>query len=112
MNENKTKWQKFTDVLVTVFGYVVLAILILGGLSFFAFVVAFFIGGDAAAAITTFLSKKFYPILVMTSTISLLFAMLIFYLRGDLSAKKKKKAEAGAPKEDSANAEAPAEENK
>lgn len=103
MNKNKTKWQKFTDALSAVFGYAVLAILFLGGLSFFAFLVAFFIGGDAAAAITAFISKKFYPILVMTSTVSLLFAMLIFYLRGDLSAKKKTEA---------ANAEQPAGQDK
>lgn len=93
MNETKSNWQKFTDALATLFGYVILAILIAGGLTFFVFLVAFFIGGDTAAAITAFLSKKFYPILVMISTVSLLFAMLIFYLKGNMSTKKKKTPE-------------------
>ena len=105
MSENKSKWQKFTDVLATIFGYVILAVLIAGGLSFLAFLVAFIIGGDTAAAITAFVNKKFYPVLVIISTVSLLFAMLIFYLRGDMSSKKKKTPEP-APEQ------APAEEAK
>lgn len=82
---------KIAAFLKTVFGYGIMICLFAGGLTFFGYVAALIIGGDAAAAICTFISKSFLPWVVRSSTVLVLLGLLTMYLSGEkaLTAGKK-----------------------
>ncbi len=84
--------KKLTSVLKTVFGYGIIICLFGGGLTFFGYLAAIIIGGDTATLICEFIYKSIFPIIIKTSTILVLFGMLIMYLSGDkaLTSNKKK----------------------
>ena len=68
--------------------------LFVGGLTFFGYLIALVIGGDAATEICTFLYKTIFPIVIKTSTIMVLLGIVIMYLNGEvaLTSNKKKAA--------------------
>ncbi len=85
--------KKITNVCKSIFGYSIMLCLLLGGMTFFGYIVAIIIGGDTAAAICTFLYKQFLPIIIYVSTITVLFGIITMYFAGEkeLVAEKKKK---------------------
>ncbi len=87
----KLFFKKVAKVLRTIFGYGIMICLFAGGLTFFGYVAALVIGGDAAAAICQVLYKTILPIIVKTSTILVLLGLVIMYLSGEtaLTASKK-----------------------
>ena len=84
---------KIADVIGWIYGYGLMISLFLGALSFFGYLVAFILGGDAAAEICTFIYKDFYPVLITATSILLLIGIVKMYLKGEvaLSASKKKR---------------------
>ena len=87
----KETLKKISDVCKLIFGYGIMISLFVGGLTFFGYVAALIIGGDAAAAICEFLYKTISPIVIYLSTTMVLFGLLAMYLAGEyaLTAKKK-----------------------
>ena len=75
--------KKIATVLEYIIGISLAICLFVGGLGFIGYMVAFCIGGDAAAAICDWLSKVFYKSLIMLSTTTTLFSFLLLYVRGD-----------------------------
>ncbi|MBR3894143.1 MAG: hypothetical protein IKJ35_03235 [Clostridia bacterium] len=91
----KAVLKKIANVIEIIFGYGILICLFVGGLTFFAYVVALIIGGDPAAAICAFMKKTFYPILILIANSMVLLGLVKMYLCGEvaLSSKKEKKTE-------------------
>lgn len=87
--------KKLSGVLRTVFGYGIMACLFAGGLTFFGYLAALFIGGDTAAAICAFLYQTVLPMIIKTSTCLVLLGLIVMYLNGEVAltaGSKKKKA--------------------
>lgn len=85
--------KKISSVLRWVFGYSIMLCLFAGGLTFFGYVAALCIGGDAAAAICAFIYKTIIPVIIKVSSVTVLLGLAVMYLNGEvaLSAGKKKK---------------------
>ena len=66
-----------------IFGYAIMVTLFVGGLTFFGYLAALIIGGDAAALICDFIYKKIMPVMIYASTVSVLFGILTMYLAGE-----------------------------
>lgn len=84
--------KKAAAFLRTVFGYGIMICLFAGGLTFFGYLAALVIGGDAAAAICEFIYKTIIPIIVKASTVLVLLGLLTMYLSGETALTAKKKA--------------------
>lgn len=87
--------KKISAVLRTVFGYGIMACLFAGGLTFFGYVVAMFIGGETATDICVFIYKKIIPVIIYTSTVMVLLGLVVMYLNGETaltSGKRNKKS--------------------
>ena len=74
----------------TVYGYGILGCLFGGGLTFFGYLAAIIIGGELAANICVFISKKIFPILIYISTVLVLLGLLKMYLSGETALTVKK----------------------
>jgi len=83
--------KKISNVLSTVFGYGIMLSLFVGGLTFFGYLDALFIGGDMATEICTLLYKTVLPIVIKTSTIMVLLGLVIMYLNGEVALTSNKK---------------------
>lgn len=85
--------KKISAVLKTVFGYGIMICLFAGGLTFFGYLAALFIGGETATAICVFIYKTIIPYIVKISTILVLLGLVAMYFNGEvaLSASKKRK---------------------
>ena len=81
----KNTLKKIADVCKLIFGYGIMITLFAGGLTFFGYVAALFIGGDAAAMICYVIYKKIIPVIVCTSTSLVLFGLLSMYLAGEMA---------------------------
>ena len=79
----KGTMKKITDVLKLIFGYGIMIVLFLGGLTFFGYIVALIIGGDTATAICTWIYKSFLPVVIYATTILILFGLVTMYLAGE-----------------------------
>ncbi len=86
--------RKTAAVLRTVFGYGIMICLFAGGLTFFGYLAAMMIGGEAAVVICEVIYKKITPIIIYCSTILVLLGLVVMYLNGEkaLTANKKKAA--------------------
>ena len=82
MRMNK-KLKKITDIFKLIFGYGIMIVLFVGGLTFFGYVAALIVGGDSATAICTWIYKSFVPVIIKASTILILFGLLTMYLAGE-----------------------------
>lgn len=69
---------KFLDF---IYGWGILICLFVGGLTFFGFVVAFIVGGDAAANICDFIHKTIFKWLIFGGNIIVLLGLLDMYLK-------------------------------
>ena len=81
----KEMLKKISGALRVVFGYGIMIGLFAGGLTFFGYLAAIVIGGDAAAAICTFISKTFNPIMIKATTILVLLGLVVMYLNGEVA---------------------------
>ncbi len=90
----KNVLQKITAVLKTVFGYGIMITLFAGGLTFFGYIIAMFIGGETATAICVFIYEKVFKVIIYTSTIMILLGIVSMYLSNEkaLTADKKKRS--------------------
>ncbi len=88
----KETCKKISSVMKTIFGYGIMICLFAGGLTFFGYLAAMFIGGETAAAICTFIYKTIIPIIITCSTVLVLFGLAAMYMAGEmaLSGDKKK----------------------
>lgn len=94
----KEKMKKISDVCKLIFGYGIMVVLFAGGLTFFGYLAALFIGGETAVAICTFIYKQFIPVIIYISTCLILFGLLTMYMAGEkalTSSKKKSSKEEG-----------------
>ena len=90
----KETLKKISDVCKLIFGYGIMITLFAGGLTFFGYLAAMFIGGETATAICVFIYKKIFPIIIYASTCLVLFGLVSMYLGGEMALttdKKKKK---------------------
>ena len=79
----KETLKKISDVFKLIFGYGIMIVLFIGGLTFFGYVAALIIGGDTATAICTWIYKSLIPVVIYASTILILFGLLTMYLAGE-----------------------------
>ncbi len=83
--------KKISDILRKVFGYGIMICLFAGGLTFFGYLAALFIGGETAAAICHFIYKSFFPVIIKASNILVILGLLVMYLTGEMALTMKKK---------------------
>ena len=83
--------KKIGSVLKTVFGYGIMICLFAGGLTFFGYLAALIVGGEAAVLICTFIYKTIIPVIIKTSTILVLLGLVVMYLNGELALTSDKK---------------------
>ena len=88
----KETLKKISDVFKLIFGYGIMIVLFVGGLTFFGYVAALIIGGEAATAICTWIYESLIPVVIYTSTILILFGLLTMYLAGEKALVPEKKA--------------------
>lgn len=79
----KEKLKKISDVFKVIFGYGIMIVLFLGGLTFFGYVAALIIGGETATVLSTWIYKKFIPVIIYASTILILFGLVTMYMAGE-----------------------------
>lgn len=91
----KETLKKVSDVCKLIFGYGIEIVLFVGGLTFFGYVAALFIGGETATAICTWIYKSLVPVVIKTSTILILFGLVSMYLAGETALTPDKKKAAG-----------------
>ena len=87
----KETCKKISAVLKTVFGYGIMICLFAGGLTFFAYLAALFVGGETAAAICTFVYKTVVPYIIKMSTVMVLLGLVAMYLNGEMALTSNKK---------------------
>ncbi len=90
----KETCKKISEVLKKVFGCGIMICLFAGGLSFFGYLVALVIGGDAAAVICHVIYKECFPVIIYASNILILLGLVSLYLGGEkaLTTDKNKKS--------------------
>ena len=81
----KEMCMKLSQALRTVFGYGILFCLFAGGLTFFGYLAALFIGGETATAICVFIYKTIIPVIIKCSTIMVLLGLAVMYLAGEMA---------------------------
>lgn len=79
----KATMKKISDVCKIIFGYGIMIVLFAGGLTFFGYVTALFIGGETATTICTWIYKSFIPVIIYASTILILFGLITMYMAGE-----------------------------
>lgn len=88
----KETLKKISDEFKLIFGYGIMIVLFIGGLTFFGYIAALFIGGETATAICTWIYKSLIPVVIYASTILILFGLLTMYLAGEKALVPEKKA--------------------
>ena len=83
--------KKVSQKLRIVFGYGIMICLFAGGLTFFGYLAALIIGGDAAANICKFIYKEIIPVIIYASTILVLLGLVVMYLNGEMALTSDKK---------------------
>lgn len=66
-----------------IFGYGIMAVTFAGGLTFFGFLAAVILGGEAAAVICQIISQKVFPIIIYATTGLILLGLVAMYLSGE-----------------------------
>ena len=83
--------KKLSDILKIIFGYGIMIALFTGGLTFFGYVIALFIGGDIAATICTVIYKSILPTIIYLSVSMVLLGLVAMYLSGETALTPEKK---------------------
>lgn len=81
----KEKMKKLSEILKVIFGYGIMICLFVGGLTFFGYVAALFIGGETATAICTFIYKTIVPIMVYATNSLVLLGLVAMYCAGEMA---------------------------
>lgn len=84
--------KKTAEILQNIFGYGIMICLFAGGITFFGYVIALFIGGETAEAICTFIYKNVFSVIIYSSNILVLLGLLVMYMKGEMSLTITKKA--------------------
>lgn len=79
----KEKMKKLSDVFKLIFGYGIMVVLFAGGLTFFGYVIALFVGGETATNLCTWIYKSFIPVIIYASTVLILFGLVTMYMAGE-----------------------------
>ena len=87
----KEMCKKLSAILRTVFGYGIMLCLFAGGMTFFGYLAALFIGGETATAICVFIYKTIIPVIIRASTILVLLGLVVMYLNGEVALTANKK---------------------
>ncbi len=77
--------KKTREICKTVFGYGIMLSLFAGGLTFFAYMLALIIGGDAAVWICDITYNHFIPVVVKACSCMILLGLVCMYLTGEKS---------------------------
>ena len=72
--------KKFTDILLKVFAYGIIACLFAGGLSLVGYIVALIIGGESATALCLWVFKTYLPWVIKATSIFTLIGLIGMYL--------------------------------
>ena len=90
----KETLKKISNVCRLIFGYGMMVTLFVGGFTFFGYIIALIVGGDAGASICDVIYNTIIPIMIYATTILILFGLVTMYMAGEvaLTAGKKKKA--------------------
>ena len=72
--------KKFTDIMLTVFSYGIIACLFAGGLSLVGYIAALFIGGESATALCAWVFKTYLPWVIKASSVVTGIGLLGMYL--------------------------------
>lgn len=88
----KEKCRKVAAVFKKIFGYGIMIVLFVGGLTFFGYLAALIIGGETAEAICTWIYKSLIPVIIYASTVLVLFGLVTMYLAGEKALVPDKKA--------------------
>ena len=91
--------KKFTEVCKQIFGYGIMITLFAGGLTFFGYLAALFIGGETATTICVFIYKQIVPVMIYVTTCFVLFGILCMYLGGEVALVPDKKTAKESKKE-------------
>lgn len=83
--------KKLSKGMKTIFGYGIMICLFAGGLTFFGYLAALFIGGETATAICVFIYKTIIPIIIKAATILVMFGLLAMYFAGEMALTSNKK---------------------
>ena len=83
--------EKLSLVLKKIFGYGIMTTLFAGGLTFFGYIAALFIGGNVATIICTIIYKNIIPVIVYISVFIVLIGLVSMYLNGDVALTPEKK---------------------
>lgn len=88
----KAMMKKISEICKLVFGYGIMIVLFAGGLTFFGYLAALIVGGDAAAVICEVIYKKIVPVIIYATNILIIMGLLTMYLAGEkaLTTNKKK----------------------
>ena len=81
----KETCKKISAILKTIFGYGIMICLFVGGITFFGYLAALFIGGETATAICVFIYKKFIPVIVYATSILVLLGLVAMYFGGEMA---------------------------
>ena len=87
----KEKFKKISHICKLIFGYGIVFVLFLGGLTFFGYVAALIVGGDIAAVICDIIYNRIVPVMIYGSTIMVLFGLVTMYLGGEMALTVSKK---------------------
>lgn len=88
--------EKLAKVLTYIYGTGIAVALFAGAISFLGYLVALIVGGQTAKDICEFIYKKYYPIIVYISSVTVLLGLVKMYVAGEktlVPPKKKKKEE-------------------
>lgn len=77
--------KKITKILDIVYGWGIMLALFLGGMTFFGYLAAFIIGGETSTAITTFIYKGFFPVVIYATNIIVILGLVSMYLKREKS---------------------------
>ena len=84
---------KIGNQLKTIYGYGIVICLFAGGLTFFGYIIALILGGEAAQRICVFIYESILPVIIYATSIAVIVGIVSMYLCGEvaLSVKDTKK---------------------
>ena len=74
-------WKKTIDLLDTLYGLGIYICLYLGGTMALAYLAAFVVGGEAAAAICDFVYNKVYKVLIYGGNVIIVLGLISMYMK-------------------------------
>ena len=77
--------KKISDICKLIFGYGIMIVVFAGGLTFFGYLAALFIGGETAALICHVIYKQILPVIIYATSCLVLFGLVSMYLAGEKS---------------------------